>query len=202
MMNTIDLIPDNRNRIAYWLGRIFHPYFVCIPTLLAVLNGLGWQDALAWSALVLLLVLGPGIVFISYLRRQEKWIYQRQTRGPVYIVVWLSVLFCVAVLLLLDAPRVLAACIATLAVWLPLQLLFNTYVTKISTHAAVLAGCATGLWWLGKLQSPLLQVAIIAIMLLTLWSRLTTKNHTLFQFALGLLVGGGSVLIAFPLLLS
>ncbi|MEQ8677205.1 MAG: hypothetical protein RLP44_08640 [Aggregatilineales bacterium] len=202
MPTTTDPVPEHRNRFAYWIGRIFHPYVVCIPTLFAVLYDLTLRNAVVWSMLVLILVLVPGISMIVYLRRQDRWVYQRQTRGPIYAVVWASVLFCLIVLLVLDAPDVLAACIATLCVWVPVQWLINYFVTKISTHMAVIGGCGTALWWLGILDTPVLQLAVIGIALLTMWSRIETKNHTLAQVMLGLLVGSGSVLVAFPLLLG
>lgn len=199
---TLDPIPEHHNRFAYWIGRIFHPYIVCIPTLFAVLSELRWQDAFLWSGLVLILVLAPGISLILYLRTQDRWVYQRQTRGPIYAVVWASVLFCLVVLLLLDAPDVLAACITTLCIWVPLQWLINHYVTKISTHMAVIGGCGTALWWLGILDTPILQIAVVLIALITMWSRIETKNHTPAQVVLGFIVGSGSVLVAFPVLLG
>ena len=80
-------------------------------------------------------------------------------------------------------------------------MVINTYVTKVSTHVAVAAGCATGLLLLGKLDSLLLQLAALTIVGLIIWARVTTRNHTVAQVLLGLLVGTGSVLGVFPLLL-
>lgn len=199
-MDRTELVPDNSNRLAYWIGRIFHPYLVCIPTVFVVLNDLPLHSAVAWSALVLIVVLGPGIVLVALLQRREQWIYLRRVRGPVYTLVWLSVLSCLLILLWLDAPDVLTACIAALTLWVPLQLFINEYITKVSTHAAVLAACITGLWWLGKLGSPILQAVMVVITGVTLWSRYTTKNHTIPQLLLGLVVGSGSVLLTFALL--
>ena len=198
----MDTTPDHSNRIASLLGRIFHPYFISILTVMIILSNLSLSEALRWSALVLILVLMPGILLILYLRRQDKQIYQRKTRTPVYLVVWASVLICVGVLHILDAPDVLIACIATLAIWLPVQLLINTFMTKISTHVAVIAGCSTALWYLDKLDSPAFALLAVLAVVLTMWSRIMTKNHTYLQVTLGLLVGGGSVLVAFPLLLG
>lgn len=201
-MTHTDRIPDTSNRFAFLVGRVFHPYLVAVIALLAVLSNLTLVEALGWSALVFAMVLLPGILTVAYLRRQDKRIYQRKTRGPVYIVVLVSILICLVVLTLWDAPEVLVACIATLAVWLPLQLLINTFVTKISTHIAVLAGCLTALWYLDIINTPLLIAAALVALVLTMWSRMTTKDHTLAQVVLGLLVGAGSVLAAFPLLLG
>ena len=202
MTMTSDPTPRHDNRIAYWLGRIFHPYLICIPTLLAVLSDLTGREAVQWSLLVLAFVLVPGMVMIRVLQRQDRWVYQRQTRGPIYLVGWVSVLICTGLLVLLNAPDVLIACTATLAVWIPVQALINQFVTKISTHMGVIGGCGTALWWLGHVDTTALQIALIGIALLTMWSRIQTQNHTLLQAVMGVLVGGGAVLAVFPLLLG
>ena len=92
---------------------------------------------------------------------------------------------------------VLQASVSTLAVWIPAQLTINHFFTKISIHAGVMAGCVTALVFLQVLH-PIVQAMLILMVPLVLWSRHVTKNHTLTQLLLGLLVGGGSVLIVFP----
>lgn len=195
-----DPIPDHTNRVAYILGRVFHPAIICIPTLALILSDLPLLDAILWTVLVAGIVTVPGLITIALLKRQDRYVYQRQTRCPVYIVAWLSVVTCSVVIWLLDGPVTLRICVATLAVWLPVQLLINTYYTKISTHVAVAVGCATGLWMLEKLNTLFLQVTVLVIVLLTIWARVTTRNHTVQQVILGLMVGAGSVLVVFPLL--
>jgi hypothetical protein len=148
---TTEMTPDNRNRVAFVIGRIFHPYLICIPTLFAVLEGLSWASAIRWTLLIFTLVLGPGLSAAFYLKRRGRFVYQRSTRTPLYLIGWASVLVCLGVLKLLNAPVILIACLAALSVWVPLQLLINTFVTKISAHAAVAAGCYIGLLLLGRL---------------------------------------------------
>jgi hypothetical protein len=194
--------PDQSNRLAYWTGRIFHPYVLCVPVMLIALSGLTLAEAVKWSLLVAVIVLVPAISLIAFIHRRGKFIHQRDTRGPVYITTWISILICVGVLIALNAPKVLVAGLATLAVWTPLQMNINRYVTKISIHAAVTAGSAMGLLILGKLNSPALQIGTLAIVLLVAWARVTTKNHTLAQVLLGLAVGVGTVILVFPLALA
>jgi hypothetical protein len=199
---TREITPDNRNRVALVIGRIFHPYLICIPTLFAVLEGFSWASAIQWTLLILTLVLGPGLSVAFYLKRRGRFVYQRTTRTPLYLIGWASVLVCLAVLKVLNAPVVLIACLAALAVWVPLQLLINTFVTKLSAHAAVAAGCYTTLLLLGRLDSQWLQVGLLALVVLTLWSRIATRNHSLSQVVLGLLLGTLPVLLVFPLILG
>ena len=41
--STIDLTPDNSNRVAFVIGRIFHPYIIPFPTAFILLNGLRFR---------------------------------------------------------------------------------------------------------------------------------------------------------------
>jgi hypothetical protein len=201
-MTTMDVTPDNTNKLAYLMGRIFHPYLICIPTVLILLGDLPFGEMVKWMLLVLSFVLIPIMLASAYMVVQHhRHIYQRSTRGPIYLVFFLSVLTCLALLILFNAPRILIACFVTLVIWAPIQLLINRYVTKISTHAGVVAACCTGLLLAGKLNHPLLVAFLVLIVVVTMWSRVETKNHSVPQVLLGFLVGASSVLIVFPLVL-
>ena len=93
-----DIRPDNRHRLAYLVGRIFHPYIICVPTLIAVLSDLPPDQILGWSALVLSLLLLPTLTFGFYLQRRGQELYRRQIRSPLYLLGWLSVLVCLALI--------------------------------------------------------------------------------------------------------
>lgn len=196
-----DPVPITENKVAYWLGRIFHPAVLCVPTLGLVL----WDEprlyAVLWTTVVAAFVTVPGLIAITVLQKRHRYIYQRQNRAPIYLVLWLSVGLCSFIVWWGNGPQVLLVCLITLLVWLPLQLLINTYFTKISTHTAVAAGCATGLLLLGKLETLPMQVIAFSIVGLVMWSRIVTRNHTLMQVLLGLLLGAGTVVLVFPLLL-
>jgi hypothetical protein len=195
-----DPVPDNRNRIAFLIGRIFHPYIIGIPTLFAVLSDLTFDEAFKWSLLTIAIVLLPGMTLAAYMQRQGKFLYQRATRTPLYIVGWSSVLACIVVMSLMNAPRVLISSLISLAIWAPLQLLINAFITKVSAHAAIASACAMGLLLLGKLNTPLLQLLVLVIVIITVWARVVTHNHTRLQVGLGLLVGALPPLIVFALL--
>ena len=196
-----DVLPDNQNRIATLISRIFHPAVMGIPTLLAILNDLSFSQIFGWMIFILSILLIPNVVLQLILQRQGRYVYQRGTRRPLYVVGWLSVLGCLILLIALGAPRVLIACVLALLLWVPVQLFINQTVTKISIHTAVVSGCLTGLLVLGKLDMPLLKILAASILILTAWARMETKNHTLLQVTLGALVGCLPVLIVFPLVL-
>jgi membrane-associated phospholipid phosphatase len=195
-----DPVPDNRNRLAFIIGRIFHPYVICIPTLFVVLSDLSWDEALNWSLIVIAIVLLPGMTLAAYLQRRGHPLYERRTRTPLYIVGWGSVLTCILVIRQMGAPQVLVFSLITLAIWAPLQLSINTFITKVSAHAAIAAGCAVGLLLLGKLETLPIQVLVLAIVIVTIWARVVTHNHTILQVSLGLIVGALPPLIVFTLM--
>jgi membrane-associated phospholipid phosphatase len=197
-----DIIPDNSKRIAYTVGLVFHPAVIAVVTLLLLLRDLPLMQTLLWSSLISAIILIPIFIVIAFLRfRRNRHTYQRKTRGPLYSIAWLSVMTCLMLILVFEGPQELAVSMATLAVWLPLQLSINHYITKISAHTAVASGCFMALLLLSKLSSGLIVIAILMIIFIA-WARLMTKNHTLLQVILGLTVGAGSVLTVFPLMLN
>jgi hypothetical protein len=196
-----EIIPDERNRVAVLISRVFHPAVIGIPTLLAILSEMSLDQILGWMTLMLSILLVPNVLLQWWLQRRGQYVYQRGTRVPLYIIGWLSVLICLGILTALQAPRVLIACLLALLVWVPVQLFINQVFTKISIHTAVVSGCLTGLWVLGKLTSPVLAIAAILILIGTAWARMETKNHTLLQVVLGALVGCVPVLLVFPLVM-
>lgn len=193
----IEPVPDNSKRIAYFIGLGLHPAPIAVGTLLILLWGLPLIDTIRWTALIAGVVLIPIFVTTAYLHRRDRYTYQRLSRKPLYIVAWIDVAICLGLILVFNGPAILGICMATLLVWLPLQLGINQLVTKISIHMGVASGCFAALWIVGKL-TPLLTLTGIAVLLLLGWARIQTKNHTAGQVILGCVVGFGSVLVVFP----
>lgn len=197
----IDVRPDNRNRIAYLTGMIFHPYLVSVITLLIVLGELEPLQALAWVTALTVILLVPVMTLLHLARRQERYAWQRLTRTHLYVAVIISVLLCMVMIMVMNGPSRLLACYTALLIWLPVQFGINTYYTKISVHAAVTAGCGTGLLMFGVLDTWIMQALMLIIILATGWARHQTRNHTLLQIVLGWLVSSVAVVIAFTLVL-
>ena len=197
-----DAAPDQSNRFAVIVGKILHPYFLPIPTILAIMAGLPFSEVLKWAVIVIAITLLPGMTYAAFLQFRGHKLYSRQTRGPLYLVGWLSVLVCLGVVVYFNAPLTLVACVATLAVWLPLQWAVNHWVTKVSAHAAVATGCFVALILLGKVGNVLIGLILLACVIITLWARVVTRNHTIPQVLLGVLVGALPVIFVFPLVLA
>ncbi len=197
-----DPTPINDNRLAVLVGRLLDPLLLPIPTLLLILVGLPIDEAVGWFTLVTGMLLIPGIISKFLMERYIDAIYKRRPRGPLYLIACISTFLCLAVLLYLHAPLRLIASVASLAIWAPLQWAINAWVTKVSAHAAVAAGCFTALVILGKAGTPLTEAVLFALVALTLWARVVTRNHTVGQVILGALVGTLPVLLVFPLVLT
>jgi hypothetical protein len=192
-----DPVPNHENRVAVWVGRLFHPYLICIPTLLAVLYPLPLNEAVGWTLLVVGLLLPPLMVVVMLLKRRNQFVYQRRSRTPIYLTFWVSLWVCLGLIVWFRAPVTLVASIISLIVWLPLQLAINTWVTKVSTHAAVIGGCSMALLLLGKLNHPLVLLAAILAILGVLWARVATRNHSAGQVMLGVVAGMAPVILVF-----
>jgi membrane-associated phospholipid phosphatase len=188
--------------LASIINVIFHPAVICIPTLLIILSGDDPQRIALWSVVSLIVLLVPALIVIGWLQRQGRLTYQRATRLPIYITGIAAVIVNLLIMIAWDAPQVLIACFATLLVWLPVQISVNQWVTKLSAHTAVVAGCLTGLLVAGKI-ALLPGIIVTAICLLLVgYARIVTRNHTLQQVVLGAIIGTLPVLIVFPLVMQ
>ena len=87
--------------------------------------------------------------------------------------------------------------VGVVILWTPLQFLINTFVTKASVHASLVAISFTGLLMLGALNHPLILAISIVIVIAVAWARKVTRNHTTTQVILGLLTGTLATLLAF-----
>jgi hypothetical protein len=192
-----DPIPDTRNRIAYLMSLLFHPFVVAILTLLVVLRDVNWLEAITWTGLIAVILIAPPAGGILYFKRQQRYVYQRKTRGALYLLGWSGALVGLLVTFIFDGPQVLVACLATLLVWVPMQMTFNSYLTKVSIHVAVAVGCATALFALGTLDTVGLKIMALVVILVVTWSRIVTRNHTIMQVVLGVILGVVPVLLVF-----
>jgi hypothetical protein len=196
-----ELTPTHENRVAVIIGLLFHPYSVAIVTLLILLRAMPTGEALLWILLVFGGLIAPLIIYTALRRRLEKYVYQRTERGGIYLVGWIGVVTILIITIIANAPRILVICIASLAIWLPLQRFINQRFTKVSTHTGVITACVLGLMLSGHIDTPVGYFLGIIVIGLTAWARIETRNHTRSQVLLGILIGAIPVLITFPILL-
>ncbi len=185
--------PDYSNRLAYFLSMIFHPYIVFIPP--AVIS-LGFEGFL-WALVVGMVVVIPIAITVLIQKRSNRFVYQREARAPLFIVGWLAVIVCFALVTALNAPPTIRTGTFVIILWTPLQFLINTFVTKASIHSSLMAISFTGLWSLGYLSNPIIFTLALLLVIAVAWARKVTRNHTTIQVILGLLTGTVTTLIAF-----
>lgn len=188
-----DSVPNNSNRLAYWIGIILHPYVIYVVPAIITLGEAG----VLWSALVAITVVIPIAIVVLIQRHRARYVYQRHSRTPLYVIGWLGVLVCWGLAQVLGAPLTFIAGVASIALWAPLQFLVNTLATKASVHTALVAMSVTGLVMTGHLNTPLSIIMGIAIIVAAGWARMITRNHTLAQVVIGAILGALSVLIVF-----
>ncbi len=196
MFTRSDPVPDHSNRLAVALSLLLHPYIVYIMPAVIMLG----TDGLAWSLLVVVCVVLPIAITVLWQKRRDQHVYQRHSRTALYIVGWAGVLACLLASIGLNAPRPFIAAVASIALWGPLQFIVNTFVTKASVHAALVAIAITGLFLLGLITTWAGVVLAVGVIIAAGWARMVTRNHTLIQVTLGTLLGALATLIVFAVM--
>ncbi len=165
---------------------------------LAVVHELGSEP---WPLLKLALLasalsLGPALIWIAVLFKlgwigRDVLLVERKNRPWVYPVMMLSFALDAELLFVHWAPFPLGRAMAWAACAVCLAMLVANFVSKVSLHCAGNAGILTGV----ALAYGGWALALVWILPVVAWARLTTGNHTLGQ------VLAGSVLGALPVLL-
>lgn len=195
-----DPVPHNSNRLGYLLGMVFHPFTIFIPALVVVLKDTEPLVAVGWVVFMAVIILVPALTLIRLARHKGRYTYQRGMRHPLYIVFWASMVLCVGLAVVLEAPDRLVFSLLALVVWVPLQAIINARLTKISAHTAVVTGILTALFLMGDLNSPFLIIGAVGMVTATAWARVVTGHHTVLQVSLGIVVSMTSVFTAYGVL--
>lgn len=178
---------SQRQRLARWLSRIFHPFLISIITLVLViyLDGFSWMEAIKWTAVATTMVILPVTMYLVYRvknGRYSDWnISVREQRYSIYTLagacfVALTILFIQA-----DAPPIALACIYAALLTITLAAGINRFLTKVSIHSAAMAGCATVIALLSPPIGFLMALTTVAVG----WSRVQLNQHTVGQVMLG-----------------
>lgn len=180
------------DRFAYWVSAIFNPLFIGIPVMLAIGTaemGIRWDAAPTVIASILIMCGVPTVYVIVLVkkgvfanfhvsdRRQRKYLF------PVLIIC-----FAVTVYLLWRDPAIGRLVVAVLALGLPniVVIALISLRFKVSLHCAGIGGLIAavaypfGLWGI---------IVGVASLLLTAWSRVRLKEHTLAEVIAGSLLG-------------
>jgi hypothetical protein len=172
--------------IAVWISRVFHPFLVPVPTLVAALRllGAGWREALGWTALCVAVAIVPPTTLLvrQRLRRGDGdwYVTVREERRALYALGGACLVVLLVLLRATGAPALLVACLVAAIVANAIGALLNR-VTKVSVHAGSAAGCATLLGWLAPAAAPLLAAGVALVG----WARLRLGHHTPAQVMLG-----------------
>jgi len=200
--NPQSAIRNPQSKIAGWLSRIFHPFIIVIPTLLLAiyLDTASLLAALQWTAVSVALVIVPVSVFILVNvqagRYSDVYVSIREHRHSLYLVGGACLLLLLAVLILAGAPRIILACLYAAVMANAIGAVINRF-SKVSVHAAAMAGCATVLFNL----SPPIGLALGAATLIVGWARVHAGHHTLAQVLTGWAIAVVCVAAVFALYL-
>lgn len=186
----------NRKRIAQMVSASTRLPLIAVPLFLLVGFVGDGARGLVWAVLCILLTTGLSLLYLLYLMRSGKVadpgkIQQGERTGPLRVVAGLHAAAWVLVTLL-DGPGELRAVLLSYALATAAFALL-TPVSKISLHAAGIAGAGVCLTWiLGPWAAP-----AFLVLPAVWWARLTLARHTPVELLLGTLVGGGLTALAF-----
>ncbi|MDD5369137.1 MAG: hypothetical protein PHQ40_08630 [Anaerolineaceae bacterium] len=186
------------DKAAQYISIIFHPLIIVIPTLLVAATGLGvpiWETIL-WTILSVSLVNLPIIILIYLGVRSGRYnnysISIRQQRNSIFVTGGILLVVLLVILTLGHAPAIFRACLVSAVIATMIGTLINLR-TKISMHAAAVAGCTAVLLW----TVPIAGFIFLVCMPLVGWARIRLKHHTPFQILIGWLVPVASVVLIF-----
>jgi len=172
--------------LAVWVSRLFHPFVLPVPTLVAALRllGLGWREALGWTAVCVAVAIVPptALLVAQRVRRGDRdwYVTVREERRSLYALGGACLVVLLVVLRAGGAPALLVACLVAAIVANAIGAALNG-VTKVSVHAGSAAGCATLLGGLAPGAAPLLAAGVALVG----WARLRLGHHTPAQVVLG-----------------
>ena len=186
----------DRERIAGAISAATRLPLIAVPLFLLVGFVGDGASGLAWGILCVFLTSGLSLLYLLYLIRSGKVsdpgrIQQGERTGPLRMVAALHAGGWVLVSLL-DGPEYLRAVLLSYALATAAFALL-TPVSKISLHAAGVAGAGACLTWIFGPWGASAFLVLPAVW----WARLTLKRHTPTQLLLGTLVGGVLTALAF-----
>jgi membrane-associated phospholipid phosphatase len=180
-------VPGRGYALARTISQILHPVVLGLVSIFVVgIFAVTAQNrGLYWAALCALLQVVPPTIFFTIRLKQGAYsdedISQRHQRNELYIFGLLTVLVGIAVLALMDAPRIFVALLISAAVINVLCWLVNLF-WKISIHSASMGSCAT----LATLFAPPLGMFLWLCAIALSWARVRTRNHSPLQVVAGM----------------
>ena len=188
----------DRERVAKTISAATRLPLIAVPLFLLVGFVVDGASGLLWGTFCIFLTSGLSLLYLLSLIRAGKVadpgrIQQGERTGPLRVVAALHAGAWVLVSVL-NGPAELRAVLLSYALATAAFALL-TPVSKISLHAAGIAGAGVCLAWIFGAWGTLAFLALPVVC----WARLTLNRHTPVELLLGTLVGGGLTALAFSL---
>ena len=162
--------------------------------LIVVLTTENALDAWIWAGAYLLCVISPVVALlvqsVRTLRVESFEVPVRQKRGIFYSLGILGMLVFLVLIELGHAPVLLKSAVIAAILTNSVAITINQLFTKISVHAAAIAGCTAVLL---PIVSPFVFAIFCMVTVLQGWARIRLNRHTLPQVVLGWAVAAISV---------
>ncbi len=186
------------DRFAYWLSAIFNPLFIGIPVMLAIGTaemGIRWDATPTVLAAIFVMCVVPTVYVIVLMKRGVfRNFHVSDRRQRKYLFPVLIVCFAITVILLWRDPAIGRLVVAILAFGLPniVVIALLSLRFKVSLHCAGLGGLLAAVPYPFGLPGGL--TALLSL-LLTAWSRVRLKEHTIAEVVAGSIIGAASMAV-------
>jgi len=177
-------------RVAWILSELLAPIVVIplVTVIVSVHAATSLVAGLGYAAVAVLFAAGlPYAALLVGVRRgrfEDRQVRERAQRPALLAFTLASVVVGLVVLRLLHAPRDLFALMAAMVAGMAITLLVSAF-WKISIHASCVAGVITSL----ALLVDVTALWLSPLVLVTSWSRMLLRHHSLAQVAAGTFVG-------------
>jgi membrane-associated phospholipid phosphatase len=201
-MNPTTADPSRTRRSAKFVTELTSPTLLAPALLVAVALHTELDEhhqALLWGLLAAVFVGVIPLVFLKVGVRLGRWddhhVRERASRVVPLVVAGCSVAVGIALLFAGHAPHAITALVVAMLVGLISVLVISQW-WKVSIHSAVAGGTAVILT--AVFGTPGMVIGVV-LALGAGWSRLVSRDHTIAQVIVGLMVGGVAALLYLPL---
>ena len=177
--------------LAVWVSRVLHPFIVStlVLFLAQVLSSVTTLEAFGWTGLTVAVLILPVLLFVLVRIRTGRYedvdVSVRKDRYLLYGVAGVCFVLVIILLAVLGAPKVARETLQAALFAFVVAAVLNRFVGKVSLHMLAMGGSAAVLAFVSVPLAVILGLLALPVG----WSRLYLTRHTLFEVALGWMVG-------------
>lgn len=185
-------------RIAGIISLITNPFLLIVPVPYLLVYRVTYDNtyALYWTAVSLVFLIAVGLFIIYAVKKglfSDFDVSHREQRSFLFVSIGVAAIVYLMVLVATHGPQVLYLAILGFLLSIIAIAIINTRI-KASIHVATITALIVLFWFLYGMN-----FALILLIPLVAWSRITVKKHTISEVVAGSIIGGGLTLFMYVL---